>query len=129
MRRLVKPFLGCAVLVFVLLFLYHCPFRYIFGVSCPGCGMTRALCAAVFSDFETAFSYHPLFPLLIPAALYIGLRRFGLMAPSAKRDNTYILLFTALFILVYILRLIENDPVIAPDFEASLLFRVINFIK
>ena len=50
-----------------LLLVYHCPFRYIFGVSCPGCGMTRALVAAVFSDLETAFGFHPLFPLLVPA--------------------------------------------------------------
>lgn len=129
MRRLVKPLLWCAAIAAALLFLYHCPFRYLFGVPCPGCGMTRALCAAVLSDFETAFAYHPLFPLLIPAALYIGLRHFGLIAPSGRQNTLYILLFAAAFMLVYALRLLAHDPIVAPDFEASFLFRIIKMIK
>lgn len=44
-----------------------CVFQSIFGVCCPGCGMTRALLAALRLDLSVAFSYHPMFwsvPLL-----------------------------------------------------------------
>ena len=34
-----------------------CPIRYVFGVSCPGCGMTRACMSALCLDFGDAFAY------------------------------------------------------------------------
>ena len=124
-RRLAKILLGLLAAAAALLLVYHCPFRYIFGVSCPGCGMTRALVAAVFSDLETAFGFHPLFPLLVPAALWIGLRACGLLHMPRKRETAYILAFAGVFILVYLVRLLCGDPVIAPDSESGLLFRLL----
>ncbi|MBR5451668.1 MAG: DUF2752 domain-containing protein [Clostridia bacterium] len=44
-----------------------CPIYAISGVKCLGCGMTRALVAAVKLDFSAAFQYHAMFwsvPLL-----------------------------------------------------------------
>lgn len=124
-RRLAKILLGLLAAAAALLLVYHCPFRYIFGVSCPGCGMTRALVAAVFSDLETAFGFHPLFPLLVPAALWIGLRACGLLHMPRKRETAYILAFAGVFILVYLVRLLCGDPVIAPDPQSGLLFRLL----
>lgn len=121
-----KAALGLLAVMAGLLLLYHCPFRYFFGVSCPGCGMTRALLAAVRSDFETAFSYHPLFPLLIPAALWIGLRAHGLLRMSSRKETAYILAFAGAFILVYVVRLLSGDPVIAPEPESGLLLRILS---
>ena len=115
-RRLAKILLGLLAAAAALLLVYHCPFRYIFGVSCPGCGMTRAL---------VAFGFHPLFPLLIPAALWIGLRACGLLHMPRKRETAYILAFAGVFILVYLVRLLCGDPVIAPDPESGLLFRLL----
>lgn len=56
----------CAVILsyHLLTWFTGCPFRFFFGISCPGCGMTRALLAALRLDFAAAFSYHPLFFLL-----------------------------------------------------------------
>ena len=56
----------CAVILsyHLLTWFTDCPFRFFFGISCPGCGMTRALLAALRLDFAAAFSYHPLFFLL-----------------------------------------------------------------
>ena len=125
MRHWKRGLLWAAVAVACLVLFYHCPFRYLFVVACPGCGMTRALLAAVLSDFETAFSFHPLFPLLIPAALYLGLRETGTLRLTARAENTYILLFAGVFILVYVLRLCGGDPVVQPDFAASWLARLL----
>lgn len=60
-------------------------------------------------DLETALGFHPLFPLLVPAALWIGLRVCGLLHMSRKRETAYILAFAGVFILVYLVRLLCGD--------------------
>lgn len=42
-----------------------CPIKFLTGISCPGCGMTRAYIALLHLDFKDAFYYHPLWPLPI----------------------------------------------------------------
>ena len=42
-----------------------------------------------------------------------------------KRETAYILAFAGVFILVYLVRLLCGDPVIAPDPESGLLFRLL----
>ncbi len=52
-----------------------CPILSITGIRCFGCGMTRALLAALRFDFATAFSYHMMFwsvPFLYVCFLYDG---------------------------------------------------------
>lgn len=49
--------------------LWHlpCVFQWLFGVPCPGCGMTRAWLSVLRGQLTAAFAYHPLFwtvPLL-----------------------------------------------------------------
>lgn len=38
-----------------------CVFQAAFGIPCPGCGMTRAVLAALRLDFAAAFGYHAMF--------------------------------------------------------------------
>lgn len=38
-----------------------CVFTWLFGIPCPGCGMTRALLAVLRLDIAAAFAYHPMF--------------------------------------------------------------------
>ncbi len=45
-----------------------CPIKFITGISCMGCGMTRAWLSVLCLDFKSAFYYHPGFwipPLVI----------------------------------------------------------------
>lgn len=57
------------ILLFALIAVFYlsfgCPVRLLTGVSCPGCGMTRALFALLKLDFSLAFEMHPLVLLLI----------------------------------------------------------------
>ena len=46
-----------------------CPIKYVSGISCPGCGMSRACFSAICFDFDAAFAYHPLWILLLPFAV------------------------------------------------------------
>lgn len=50
---------------------WTCPIKEIAGISCPGCGMTRACISALRFDFKAAFSYHPLWICLVPFALLL----------------------------------------------------------
>ena len=38
-----------------------CVFQAAFGIPCPGCGMTRAVLAALRLDLAAAFGYHAMF--------------------------------------------------------------------
>ena len=52
-----------------------CIIKSIFGICCPGCGMTRAILSAIKLDFAAAFVLHPMFwslPILILYFLYDG---------------------------------------------------------
>ncbi len=40
---------------------FPCLFQSIFGLPCPGCGMSRALFALLRLDIVSAFKFHPMF--------------------------------------------------------------------
>ena len=86
-----------------------CPFRFFLGISCPGCGMTRAILAALHLDFSAAFAYHPLF-FLMPFFLLA----YYLDPWIDWSRHTLLLTFTVLlFIVVYLIRLLYlHDPMI-----------------
>lgn len=52
-----------------------CPIKFLTGVSCAGCGMTRAWWFFLHGDLRRAFFYHPLFLLPIFATFVILLRK------------------------------------------------------
>ena len=99
----------CITLLYLLMILflsalgYHCIYRTMLGIPCPGCGMTRAVRAALRFDFATAFSYHPMFWSL--PILYLGFLCDGKV--FSKR-NLNILLWSLLgggFLLQWFIRL------------------------
>ena len=51
-----------------------CPIKFITGISCAGCGMSRAWMSLIKLDPAAAFSYHPLF-FLPPIMLLMYLFR------------------------------------------------------
>lgn len=80
-----------------------CPIKFITGISCIGCGMTRAWLRVLHLDLKGAFYYHPAFwlPPLILILLYYK-----------KKIKYYkIFMFTALsiFVIIYFVRLIWSD--------------------
>ncbi len=45
-----------------------CALKYLLGIPCPTCGLTRALCHALHGDWSASISYHPA-GILVAAAL------------------------------------------------------------
>lgn len=62
-NKIIAGIIACVLSVIYAI--YGCPIKYITGISCAGCGMTRALWAAGRMHFAEAYHYHPLWPLLI----------------------------------------------------------------
>ena len=54
---------AAVVVLYVILesFGVTCPIKYITGISCAGCGMSRAWIALLHFNIHDAFMYHPLF--------------------------------------------------------------------
>lgn len=74
-----RPGLARALLVvapFALILLAYpfdvplCPSKHLFGVPCPGCGLTRATVAMATLDFEQMLAMHPLAPVLLPLVVF-----------------------------------------------------------
>ena len=51
-----------------------CLFRALFGVRCPGCGMTRALSCALHGRWRDAWRYNPLVVVVLPLLVAQWLR-------------------------------------------------------
>ncbi|MBQ8624945.1 MAG: DUF2752 domain-containing protein [Agathobacter sp.] len=109
--------------------MYKCPYDYIFGISCPGCGMTRAFLSLLRFDFASAFYYHPLFPLVILVALYWVLEYFGIFQLKSKFKRISLWVICGLFIIVYFLRLFSNSEIVSIDFENSILGKIIKYLN
>ena len=102
-----------------------CPIRFLTGVSCAGCGMTRAVRALLVPDIAAAFRFHPLVFLLPPAA---ALMIFRNRIPKKAADGAAAL-FIFLFLAVYLIRL--SDPaqeIVSFHPERGLWFRIIRRI-
>ena len=102
-----------------------CPIRALFGVSCPGCGMTRATVCAAKLDFAGAFQYNPaVFSLPLFALLFIIFRK--------KRKAVYIILFVfcLLLVAVYVYRIVSgvSSDVVYFCPEKGLIYKTIRSV-
>jgi hypothetical protein len=98
------------------------PTRFLTGISCPGCGMTRAVLAAMRLQFSQAFYYHPLFGI-VPLMFALYLFDYKLKPQHVK----YIWIFIiAVFLLVYFIRLIIlNHDIVSIDISSGFVLKFI----
>lgn len=102
-----------------------CPILYLTGVSCPGCGMTRAWLALLHLDFPLAFSCHPLF-FLAPLFLLVFLFEDRI---DFRKYRWAVILTAVLFFLVYFIRLIWfPDDIVVFEPKNGLIYRTIHNI-
>lgn len=113
-----------AVFIVVVAILYvtgiGCPIRFFTGISCPGCGLTRAYWEAFHLNFKAAFYYHPGFLLVIPAVI---LSIFSDRIKKPVGTTLYILLIAA-FLIIYIVRLWNGSEIVAWNLENGFFYRV-----
>ena len=148
MKRVLKAVSKAAVgvaAVVLLLILYRligCPFRFLFGVPCPGCGMTRAGRAIVQGRFAESLVWHPLFVptvLVVGAAIIARWRTLGtdvinVISGGFSLDavsKTVVFVAALLFVAVYVARMIYMFPHTEPMMfnQGALLFRVLRLFS
>lgn len=117
------------ILFFALLAVFYltvgCPIRLLTGISCPGCGMTRALFALLRLDFSLAFDMHPLVFLLPFAVVVYFARRL-----IPKKILVCLCLFAlALLLWVYIIRMNGQSEIVYCNFRDGLICRLFFKIK
>ncbi len=113
-----------AVLCFIILILGDgvlCQFRVIFGMPCPGCGMTRAFLSVLHGQWQQAFFYHPLWPLVI---LLAGLYFVSIvLGKDWFRNQTFLIIIFVIFVGTYLIRMILLFPDTPPlDFNPDGVF-------
>lgn len=67
-----SPFL--ILLIFYFTNSDFCLFKMIFGIKCPGCGMTHAIASLIKGDFRSAMNYNPRVIIVFPILLYVWLK-------------------------------------------------------
>lgn len=109
-------------LIAVILFVFDigCPTRFVTGVCCPGCGMTRAVIHLCKGDISCAMYYHPLvFTLPIIAILFVIKDRI-----NKTILNTLLVIILVLFILIYLIRLFDStNTVVYVDVTKSIFYK------
>ena len=75
-----------------------CPIRFFIGISCPGCGMSRAVLLMLSGHFQAAFFFGP--------EQTAGLRRF---------KKGIITVLVVLLLAVYAWRIYYHDPLLSID--------------
>ncbi len=119
-RNLILPLIGIAPFYLI----FGCPIRFIAGLCCPGCGMSRALWYLLCLDFEAAYHMHPLVFLLPVAAVVILFRH------KIPKKLLIFLGLTALALLavVFIIRLTSGSEIVYWDFEKGAIYKLFHRI-
>ena len=102
-----------------------CPLRTVFGLSCPGCGMSRAWWELLSGDLPGALRYHPLFWLPVPALLLLLFR--DRIPPRIFTGSMIFLLL--LLLAVYGIRMADPaDQVVRFRPESGMFFRIFHTV-
>ena len=100
-----------------------CPIRFLTGISCAGCGMTRAWLSVEKMDFKSAFYYHPLF--FVPLIWLLGFCMRNRIGSMTKK--IFIAVTVILFIFCYVMRMAYGDGEVVYFHPTNgLLFQIIN---
>lgn len=115
---------AAVVMLYVILesFGVTCPIKYITGISCAGCGMSRAWIALLHFNIHEAFMYHPLF-FLPPVVVIVMLLKSKINIKFYK-----ISMFTMVgaFVIVYLYRMFIGDGnVVVFEPQNNIVFRII----
>lgn len=98
-----------------------CPIKFVTGISCMGCGMTRAWLCVLRLDFKSAFYYHPGFwlPPLVLILFYLKNKKI------IKNYKFFMFTATAIFVIIYLVRLIYlNDDIVVFQPENNILSKI-----
>lgn len=102
-----------------------CPFRFLTGIPCPGCGMSRAALALVTGHVGAAWAYHPLVFVVIPYLIYLFLGSEDTLRKRRIKNAVSAVVILG-FLVLYVLRLASGE--LAVDLSKGLVFRIYGYL-
>ena len=118
----------CAVTAVVVLYTamesigITCPIKFITGISCAGCGMSRAWISLLHFNIHDAFMYHPLF-FLPPVVVIVMLLKSKI---NIKFYKIFMFTIAGAFVIVYLYRMfIGTGDIVVFEPQNNILFRII----
>lgn len=115
---------AAVVVLYVILesFGVTCPIKYITGISCAGCGMSRAWISLLHFNIHDAFMYHPLF-FLPPVVVIVMLLKSKI---NIKFYKIFMFTMAGAFVIVYLYRMFIGDGnVVVFEPQNNIVFRII----
>lgn len=130
-NKRLKETIQIIIYIFIYALLMHvlnigCPIKWFTGISCAGCGMTRAFLSLLKGDIKNAFLYHPLFFLMpIIFVLYIFRDKF-----VDKTKKILLVAFIIIFLVCYIIRLIDpSDMIVSCHINESIIYKLLKGVN
>ena len=122
--------ISLAVVLTLLIFLgiYQCPLKFLFGLSCPFCGITRAIYYALQLNFKKAFYYHLFWPIVLIGIIIHVLYEFKLITKYKKTMMIFLYIFVFINFFYYIYRFTNGSNIVYFDFHESLIYKIINLL-
>ena len=121
--------ISLTVIVLLSIFeVYHCPIKTVIGLSCPACGITRAIISAVNFDFLSAFKHHLFWPIIPLSFLIYLFNKFKIIIINKKTLMINIYIICSLNTIYYFYRLFSNSNIVYFDFTESLIYKLINLL-
>ena len=101
--------LSCSHLVFIKWLQDHllaCPFKYLTGIDCPGCGFQRSVIALMQGEVDKSFFFYPpAIPLIIFFAYGIADRFYNLDTKNHWVKKTGFMIVGAIILTSYCVKL------------------------
>jgi hypothetical protein len=89
--------------------LLPCPFKYLTGIDCPGCGFQRAALALVQGHFSNSISlYPPIIPLMLFGCYCLADSFFKFSNDKATLKKVLFMLVAAMVLTSYSLKMWEH---------------------
>ncbi|QXV65686.1 DUF2752 domain-containing protein [Mucilaginibacter sp. 21P] len=86
--------------------LLPCPFKYLTGIDCPGCGFQRAVVALIKGNLHESFSlYPPAIPILLTALWWLADSIYKLDKPSAVIKKTLFMITGSIILVSYVIKI------------------------
>lgn len=102
-----------------------CPIKFLTGISCAGCGMTRAFISLLKLDFSSAFYFHPLFFMPFVAIIIFLFRKY---LPKWFLKISFIIILSS-FIIVYFIRMLQPDnSIVVFQPQNGLIYKLLSLL-
>lgn len=130
LREGIKLIIGLIAAVLLMHFSgIGCPIRWLTGIPCAGCGMSRAAFALAHGHIREAVRLHPLVFLLPPGALFCAAYAFMPEKFPKRAVNIALWGTAALFVIVYTVRILHHDPVLYINLSEGMLWKLTREVK